>query len=203
LFDPIDGVDVSSLGSSSNGVGDVVVGVLPPIAGGVLGSAASGVDSLMEISSAAPLLSTWKLNNPKAISKPPDLAETAPVRLEMGSTVVIAGESKARAGVESMMLGGAVSTMVDSVMSSMVVVGVASMVVGAAMPTMVGDVVPTLISMADEAMSMLMVIGDAESTTVADGEPSTLVGVERLAMVGEGAGESVDLDPVVPTVGAN
>jgi hypothetical protein len=27
--------------------------------------------------------------------------------------------------------------------------------------------------------------------------------VERLAMVGEGTGESIDPDPVVPTVGAN
>jgi hypothetical protein len=38
---------------------------------------------------------------------------------------------------------------------------------------------------------------------IADDEPSNLVCVERLAMVGEGAGESVDPDPVVPTVGAN
>jgi hypothetical protein len=38
---------------------------------------------------------------------------------------------------------------------------------------------------------------------IADDEPSNLVGVERLAMVGEGAGESIDPDPVVPTVGAN
>jgi hypothetical protein len=38
---------------------------------------------------------------------------------------------------------------------------------------------------------------------IADDEPSNLVGVERLAMVGEGAGKSVDLDPVIPTVGAN
>jgi hypothetical protein len=96
-----------------------------------------------------------------------------------------------------------VSTMVNSVMSSMVVVGVASMSVGAAMPTMVDDVVSMWMSMADEAMSMSMAIGDAESTVVADDEPSILVGVERSAMVGERAGESVDLDPVVPMVGAN
>jgi hypothetical protein len=38
---------------------------------------------------------------------------------------------------------------------------------------------------------------------MADDEPSNLVGVVRLAMVGEGAGESIDPDPVVPTVGAN
>jgi hypothetical protein len=43
----------------------------------------------------------------------------------------------------------------------------------------------------------------AESTAVADDEPSTLVGVERSAMVGEGAGESIDPDPVVPTVSFN
>jgi hypothetical protein len=51
--------------------------------------------------------------------------------------------------------------------------------------------------------SMSMSIGGAESTAIADDEPSTLVGMERSTMVGEGAGESVDPDPVVPTVGAN
>jgi hypothetical protein len=39
----------------------------------------------MEISSAAPSPSTWKLNNPKAISKPLVLAEADPIKLEMGS----------------------------------------------------------------------------------------------------------------------
>jgi hypothetical protein len=58
-------------------------------------------------------------------------------------------------------------------------------------------------SMADEAMSMSMVVGDAESTVVAGGEPSILVDVARSTMVGEGASESVDPDPVIPTVGAN
>jgi hypothetical protein len=38
---------------------------------------------------------------------------------------------------------------------------------------------------------------------MADDELSNLVDVLRLAMVGEGAGKSVDPDPVVPTVGAN
>jgi hypothetical protein len=51
--------------------------------------------------------------------------------------------------------------------------------------------------------SMSMSIGGTESTTITDDESSTLVSVERSAMVGEGAGESVDPDPVVPTVGAN
>jgi hypothetical protein len=50
---------------------------------------------------------------------------------------------------------------------------------------------------------MSMSIDGAESTAIADDEPSILVGVERSAMVGEGAGESVDPDPVIPTVGAN
>jgi hypothetical protein len=161
LYDPTNGVDVSSLRSSSDGVGDIIVEVLPPIASGVLGSAAGRVDSLMEISSAAPLLSTWKLHNTKAISKPPVLAETVPVKLEMGSMVVIAGESMVSIGVESTMLGDAMSTMVDSVTSTMVVGEVASMTVGTAMSTMVGDVVS--MSMADGATSMLMAVGDAES----------------------------------------
>jgi hypothetical protein len=158
----------------------------------------------MEISSAAPSLSTWKLNDPKAISKPPVLAMIIPVTLEMGSMVVVAEESMASIGVDSMMLGDAML---------MTAIGeVVSMMVGAAMPTMVGDVVSTLMSMsmADEATSILMAgevmsmaVGDAESTVVADDEPSTLVNVDISAMVGEGAGKSVDPDPVVPTVSAN
>jgi hypothetical protein len=38
---------------------------------------------------------------------------------------------------------------------------------------------------------------------MADVEPSNLVDAVRLSMVGEGASESIDPDPVVPTVGAN
>jgi hypothetical protein len=103
---------------------------LPSIAGDVLGSAVGGVKSLTEISSATPSLFTWKLNSPKAISKPPVLAKTAPARLETGSMVVAAG-------VRSAMLGDAVSMMVDLVMSTMVAGRVASMTVGTAMPTVV------------------------------------------------------------------
>jgi hypothetical protein len=124
----------------------------------------------------------WKLNNLKAISKPPVLAEADPVKLEMGSMVVIAGESMANTGVVS----DAVSTLVDAVAS-----------------TMVGDAVSMSTAIADDAISMSMVVGDAESTAIAGDEPSILVDVDRSAMVGEGAGESVDPDPVVPTVSAN
>jgi hypothetical protein len=84
-------------------------------------------------------------------------------------------------------------------MSTMVADDMALMTNGAAIPTMVVGAVS--MSMVDEAM--LMSMDGAESTVVADVEPSNLVGVARLAMVGEGAGESVDLDPVVPTVGTN
>jgi hypothetical protein len=38
---------------------------------------------------------------------------------------------------------------------------------------------------------------------MADDEPSNLIDAMRFAIVGEGASESVDPDPVVPTVGAN
>jgi hypothetical protein len=134
----------------------------------------------MDISSAASSSSTWKLNNPKAISKPPVLAEADPVKLEMGSTVVITGGLMANTGVDSMMVGDAVSTTVDAVMSTMVVGEVVPTTVGAAMPTMVGDAVSMSMPMADDATSMSVSM-----------------------VVGEGAGESVDPDPVVPTVGAN
>jgi hypothetical protein len=103
------------------------------------------------------------------------------------------------------MLGVAMSMTVDPVMSTMVADDVALMMAGAAMPTLVVGAVSTSMlmsmSMVDEAM--LMSMDGAESTTVADVEPSKLVGAARSAMVGEGASESVDPDPVVPTVGAN
>jgi hypothetical protein len=51
----------------------------------------------------------------------------------------------------------------------------------------------------EESMSS----GDAELTAIADAGPPSLVNAVRLSMIGEGAGESVDPDPVVPTVGAN
>jgi hypothetical protein len=89
----------------------------------------------------------------------------------------------------------------------MVADGVASMTVGIAMPTMVVDAVTmlmlVLMSKLVVSESMSMSIGGVESTAIADDEPSTLVGVERLAMVGEGVGESVDPNPVIPTVDAN
>jgi hypothetical protein len=119
-FDLTDGVEVSSLGSSFGGISGVVVKGLPPIASGALGSATGGIDSLMEISSAAPLSSRWKLNNPKAILKPPVLAKADPVKLEMGSAVVVAGESMANTGVDSMTVGDAVLMLVNAVASTMV-----------------------------------------------------------------------------------
>jgi hypothetical protein len=175
--------------------------------GGVLGSAAGGVESLTEISSATPSSSMRKLNSPKAISKPPVLAATAPVRLETGSPIVVSGESMTTAETKSATLGNVVLETVDPVMSTMVADGVASTMVGTAMPTMVVDAVLTLmlalVSKLVLSKSMSMSIDDVESTAIADDEPSNLVGVERSAMVGEGAGKSVDLDPLIPTVGTN
>jgi hypothetical protein len=113
----------------------------------------------------------------------------------------------AGAEMKSPTLGNVVLETVDPVMSTMVADEVASMMVGTVMPTMVVDVVSTLMLVlmsklvVDESISMS--IGGAESMAIDDDEPLTLVGVERSAMVGEGAGESVDPDPVVPMVGAN
>jgi hypothetical protein len=67
-FDPTDGVKVFSFGSSSDGAGGALVEGLPMMAGGVVVSTSSGADSPMESSSITPLLSTWKLNSPKAMS---------------------------------------------------------------------------------------------------------------------------------------
>jgi hypothetical protein len=138
----------------------------------------------MEISSAAPLTSTWKLHNPKAISKPPVLAEADPVKLEMWSTVVVAGELMANTGGDLIMVGDAVSMFIDAV---------ASMMVGDAMS----------MSMADDVMSMSMAVRDAETTAIVGDEPLILVDASRSVMVGEGAGESIDPDPIIPTVSAS
>jgi hypothetical protein len=177
------------------------------MAGGVLGSAAGGVESLTEISLATPSSSMWKLNSLNAISKPPVLAATVPVRLETGSPIVAAGESMMSDEMKSATLGDVVLETVDPVMSTMVADRVASTMVGTAMPTMVVDAVSTsmlaLVSKLVVSESMSMSIGNVETSAIADDEPSNLVGVERSAMVGEGAGKSVDLDPIVPTVGAN
>jgi hypothetical protein len=100
----------------------------------------------------------------------------------MGSSIAAVGVLMATTGAESMMVGGAIS-----------------MIVGEAVSMMVGKAV-------------LMSMGDAESTAIAGDEPTTLgdagesmetFDAGESTMVGEGAGESVDLDPVVPTVGAN
>jgi hypothetical protein len=60
---------------------------------------------MMEINSAAPSSSTWKLNNPKVIPKPLILAEVDPVKHEMGSTTVVTGVSMATIEADSMMVG--------------------------------------------------------------------------------------------------
>jgi hypothetical protein len=145
----------------------------------------------MEINSIAPLLSTRKLNSPKAMSKPPVFAEAGPVELGVVLMMVVAE-------VRTATLGGAVSMMVGLTTSISVSNEMVSMTVGTAMPT----AVLMAVSMSILAL-VLMTVGDAESTVVADVELSNLVDAVRLVMVGEGAGESVDPDPVVPTVSAN
>jgi hypothetical protein len=112
LFDPTDGVDVSSLGSFSDGIGGIAVKGVPLIASGVFGSATNGADSTMVINSAPPSSSTWKLNNPRVISNPPVLAKVDPVKHEMGSMTVVTGGSMANNGADSMMVGKAVLTRV-------------------------------------------------------------------------------------------
>jgi hypothetical protein len=128
-----------------------------------------------------------------------------PVKLEMGSTTAVAGGSMVSAEAKLAMLGDAVSEAVDPVTSTLVADEVVLMAAGTAMPTRVVDVVSmSLLALVSKLMvSESMSIGDAESTTIADDEPSNLVGVVRSLMVGEGAGESVDPDPVVPTDDAN
>jgi hypothetical protein len=74
-------------------------------------------------------------------------------------------------------------------------------------PTMTGDGVSMV-----AGGGMSLAIGNAESMSIDDDGMSMLIaGGESMAtgyadesmMTGEGAGESVDPDPIVPTVGAN
>jgi hypothetical protein len=185
-FDPTDGVEVLSFDSSSNGASGAIVEGLPPTAGGVLVSAVGGAKSLMEISSIAPSLSTRKLNIPKAMSKPPVTVETAPAVPEVGSTMVTAG-------VRPVVLGDPVSMMVNLAMSTSGSNGFVSMMASTAMPT---------VALMVEFMSILALVSMMVSTAMPT-MVSMVVSMSILALVGEGAGESVDPDPIVPTVGAN
>jgi hypothetical protein len=67
--------------------------------------AAGGAGSMMEINSAVPSSSTWKLNNPKVILKPLILVEVDPIKHEMGSTTVVTGMLMATIGAELTMVG--------------------------------------------------------------------------------------------------
>jgi hypothetical protein len=83
---------------------------------------------------------------------------------------------------------------VPEVGSTMVAAGVKPVVLGDAVPMTVDPAMSTLGS--DGLASMM---ADTAMPTVA----LMVVSMSILALVGEGAGESVDPDPVVPTVGAN
>jgi hypothetical protein len=148
-------------------------------------------ESLMDISSIALSLSTRKLNNPKAISKPLVLTEVGLVEPETDSMIAVAAglttSPEAIVGSTPLMLsmGEALLMMVS------MAYGTLSMAVS--MAVLMADVallmaVSMAVLMADGALSM--------AVSMADGALS-------MAMVGEGASESVDPDPVVPTVGAN
>jgi hypothetical protein len=105
LFDPTDGVDDSSIGSTFADIGDGVIEGVFLTVNCVTRSTAGTAGSMMEINSAAPSSSTWKLNNPKVISKPLILVEVSPIEHEMGSSIAATGVSMATIGAQSMMVG--------------------------------------------------------------------------------------------------
>jgi hypothetical protein len=91
-------------------------------------------------------------------------------------------------------------------------------IAGKVMPMVFGDAALVSMSMVGDVMSMSMVgevmsmsmVGEAMSmaseaiwTTVVGDEPAILVDAGRSVVVGEGAGESIDPDPIIPMVGAN
>jgi hypothetical protein len=120
LFDLTDGVDVSSIRSTSADVGSVLVEGVFSTACGVHRSATGGAGSMMEINSAASSSCTWKLNNPRVISKPPILVEVSPVKHETGSTMAVARMSIATMRAELMKVGEAMPTTAGKVMLMMV-----------------------------------------------------------------------------------
>jgi hypothetical protein len=108
------------------------------------------------------------------------------------------------AGVRSAALGDVVSMTVDPVMLTSVSDGLVSMMAGTAMPMAVLMAESmSILPLVSKLMAESMLSGDAESTAMDDDGPSNLVDAVRLSMIGEGAGESIDPDPVVPTVDAN
>jgi hypothetical protein len=73
------------------------------------------------------------------------------------------------------------------------------------MPSMliVGEAPSMMVSMTDDALSM---VGGTLSMAVSMAVLMTMlvmIGALSMAVVGEGPGESIDPDPVIPTVGAN
>jgi hypothetical protein len=98
LFDPTDGVDDSSIGSTSADVGSGVIEGVFSTVNYVTRFAAGVARSMMEINSAVLSSSTWKLNNPKVISKTPILVKIGPVKHEMGSSITATGVSMVTIG---------------------------------------------------------------------------------------------------------
>jgi hypothetical protein len=88
-------------------------------------------------------------------------------------------------GVKLRVLGEMLSMTVESTASISGSIGLALIMAGIAMPTMV-----------------LMLILEEVSMLVGAAMP-TMVLMSILEVVGDGAGESVDPDPVIPTVNAN
>jgi hypothetical protein len=116
-----------------------------------------------------------------ASSKPPVLPEVDPV--ERGKKLRTVG-----AGDPTMVVDGV----------SMVVGG--DMLMRVAESTAIAGEEPTTIGGAGDSMA----IADEVSATIGDaGESTMVVDAGESMMTGEGAGEFVDPDPIVPTVSAN
>jgi hypothetical protein len=123
-----------------------------------------------------------KLNELIASSKPPVLSEVDPV--ERGKRPSIAG-----VGV-SMTISDAYLTKTGDA-ESMPIGDAETMTVGGE-PAMVGDVESTMVG------GEPVMVGDAGMTIV--GESAMVGDAGGSVMTDEGAGESIDPDPIVPTV---
>jgi hypothetical protein len=108
-------------------------------------------------------------------------------------------------GVKLMVLGERLLMTVESTASISGSIGLAWTMAGIAMPAMVSmsilDEVSMLVGAAMPTMVSMSILG-VVSMLVGAAMP-TMVPMSILEVVGDRAGESIDPDPVVPTVGAN
>jgi hypothetical protein len=180
VFDPTEGVDDSDAWSvPRDGSGDAGV-ELSSIACCVTAGdgSAESTSGILDLTAGSSLLmlvsSTWKLSVSMASLNPPVIAEADPVVLGKKLMTADVGEPTMTSDGVLTVVGGGMSMATDDADESM--------------------------SIDDDGMS---IDDDGMSMLIADGESMVTGNVDESTMTGEGDGESVDPDFIIPMVGAN